>query len=332
MKLYRPRRLHKESKAVREPDLYRSICINITSIVVSLVMLVGTTFAWFSESITTGVSTITAGSVHAVTKYCTELPTGESTPNWQYVSTSTSLFGAKLNKGASQSVYLMLENKSENAIEYRFYFHDGVSTQVLNAEKNLGDYLTLSCGTADAVGNGFTLCNVTSSDGEDNNATDIEVTECTKNGKHFSVQIEAGKTKFVELKLTLADRTPADLGDNGIDLRLKIDITQVNGETNDETGMSVNASAVLNEGTTQPTQPTTPETNTNDTNTGDTDTNDTNNTGDNNTGDTNNPGETDETGTPGETGETNPTGDTGATEAESSTDPAPAAADPTPAE
>ena len=61
MAVYKPRRLRNETEPeqVREPSLYRSLCTSLLSTLLSLVMLVGTTFAWFTESITTGVYTIT---------------------------------------------------------------------------------------------------------------------------------------------------------------------------------------------------------------------------------------------------------------------------------
>lgn len=56
------KRLEKKTSDAREPSLYRSICTSIISTLLSLVMLVGTTFAWFTDSITSNVFTITASN------------------------------------------------------------------------------------------------------------------------------------------------------------------------------------------------------------------------------------------------------------------------------
>ena len=63
----RSKRLEKKTSDAREPSLYRSICTSIISPLLSLVMLVGTTFAWFTDSITSNVFTITAANVNTTT-------------------------------------------------------------------------------------------------------------------------------------------------------------------------------------------------------------------------------------------------------------------------
>ena len=72
MKMYRPHRLCPRNSKPKEPSLYRSLCVSILCMFLSTVMLVGTTFAWFDSSVTSAVSTITAGGLNVTTSYITQ--------------------------------------------------------------------------------------------------------------------------------------------------------------------------------------------------------------------------------------------------------------------
>lgn len=155
------KRLEKKTSDAREPSLYRSICTSIISTLLSLVMLVGTTFAWFTDSITSNVFTITAGNFPAKTYYWvgsgepTEFPSDETnreatTEGWQDVEENAAIFnGMQFNsEGSSQSpqtVYLALVNKSDqNAATCRFYF-ESVAESNSEGSNNIRDMLTFTC-------------------------------------------------------------------------------------------------------------------------------------------------------------------------------------------
>ena len=63
MKMYRPHRLCPRNSKPKEPSLYRSLCVSILCMFLSTVMLVGTTFAWFTDTASTGVNKIQAGNL-----------------------------------------------------------------------------------------------------------------------------------------------------------------------------------------------------------------------------------------------------------------------------
>ena len=63
MKMYRPHRLCPRDSKPKEPSLYRSLCVSILCMFLSTVMLVGTTFAWFTDTASTGVNKIQAGNL-----------------------------------------------------------------------------------------------------------------------------------------------------------------------------------------------------------------------------------------------------------------------------
>lgn len=123
MKMYRPHRLCPRNSKPKEPSLYRSLCVSILCMFLSTVMLVGTTMAWFSDSLQTGVYTITSASFSTTVYYCTDLSNANNTPNnWQRLNPSnTTMFGGgSLSSGGSQVVYLKLVNNSDMPLKYKF--------------------------------------------------------------------------------------------------------------------------------------------------------------------------------------------------------------------
>lgn len=138
MKMYRPHRLCPRNSKPKEPSLYRSLCVSILCMFLSTVMLVGTTMAWFSDSLQTGVYTITSAKFSTTVSYCTELSTAENTPNnWQRLNPSnTTLFGGgSLSSADGQVAYLKLVSNSTIPLKYKF---------TLNASEGNGNIDDLS--------------------------------------------------------------------------------------------------------------------------------------------------------------------------------------------
>lgn len=132
MKMYRPHRLYPRNSKPKEPSLYRSLCVSILCMFLSTVMLVGTTMAWFSDSLQTGVYTITSANFSTTVYYCTDLSNAEGVPNnWQRLNPgNTTLFGggslsSKVGQAGqdgqrSQVAYLKLVNNSNIPLKYKF--------------------------------------------------------------------------------------------------------------------------------------------------------------------------------------------------------------------
>lgn len=123
MKMYRPHRLCPRNSKPKEPSLYRSLCVSILCMFLSTVMLVGTTMAWFSDSLQTGVYTITSAKFSTTVSYCTELSSETNTPNnWQRLNPSnTTLFGGgSLSSNDGQVAYLKLVSNSTIPLKYKF--------------------------------------------------------------------------------------------------------------------------------------------------------------------------------------------------------------------
>lgn len=123
MKMYRPHRLCPRNSKPKEPSLYRSLCVSILCMFLSTVMLVGTTMAWFSDSLQTGVYTISSAKFSTTVSYCTELSSETNTPNnWQRLNPSnTTLFGGgSLSSNDGQVAYLKLVSNSTIPLKYKF--------------------------------------------------------------------------------------------------------------------------------------------------------------------------------------------------------------------
>lgn len=222
MATYKPRRLRNETEPeqVREPSLYRSLCTSLLSTLLSLVMLVGTTFAWFTESITTGVYTITAGNLSTVTSYCTDL----DNPNWQPLNESNiNLFGTMTfsNPNTPQTAYLMLENNSSNSVKYLISFlcsnekpgtlENSNSTNTTTSEEKLSNLMSFAYTVASDTNFG------TSESGK--------VPLGSSKDSPFSIFVEGSSTVYVKLDLTLNCNVTWKTNPS-IDLQLKLVITQ----------------------------------------------------------------------------------------------------------
>lgn len=227
MATYKPRRLRNETEPeqVREPSLYRSLCTSLLSTLLSLVMLVGTTFAWFTESITTGVYTITAGKLSTVTSYCKIL---SDPPTWKLLENGNEdLFSdmALSASNATQAAYLMLENNSSNPVKYLISFLcDSETAGTL--EKSVGTTTTTSEGKlSELMSFAYTVSNDTVFNEPENGTVTLDKSEYSP----FSILVQGNSHVFVKLELKLGNYDGTWAGEQTIKLQLKLVITQPGG-------------------------------------------------------------------------------------------------------
>lgn len=174
MTMYRPHRLCRKENKPKEPSLYRSLCISILSMFLSTVMLVGTTFAWFDSSVTSAVSTITAGGLNVSTSYITKntamtYATPTVTTNADDTTTTTTTYGEipdtawipfdgnggnpfgsiPFNSNDAQVIFLKLTNKGNSSVTYRLALNllgdTSVSANSGNTENSLSSLLRYGC-------------------------------------------------------------------------------------------------------------------------------------------------------------------------------------------
>lgn len=193
MKMYRPHRLYPRNSKPKEPSLYRSLCVSILCMFLSTVMLVGTTMAWFSDSLQTGVYTITSADFSTTVYYCTDLAGESGTNNWQRLNPgNTTMFGGGSLSGSSsyQTAYLKIVNASDIGLKYTLSI-----TGETTGEGSSTPPLSLAYKEVD---NEAGLNSAFTSPGE-NTFTDAST----------PITVPAKSTKFVALKLSLTNEPPA---------------------------------------------------------------------------------------------------------------------------
>lgn len=194
MKMYRPHRLCPRNSKPKEPSLYRSLCVSILCMFLSTVMLVGTTMAWFSDSLQTGMYTISSANFTVTTYFCSDLAGENGNNNWQRLNpgNATMFGGGSLSSGSYQTAYLKIVNDSNIDLKYTLTITDGTST----GEASSTLPLSLAYKVVDdeaALKTAFTSPGESSTQNGENTFTDA--------GTPFTVP--ENNTKFVALKLSL---------------------------------------------------------------------------------------------------------------------------------
>ena len=122
----------------------RTLALSIMAICLCCVMLIGTTFAWFTDTATSGLNHIQSGSLDLDVQYTLD---GET---WHPLDDATDLFGgedAKFEPGYTRVVAFRLKNKGNLAFKYRLTTNvaeEIPGTNVFGNEFKLSDYLETS--------------------------------------------------------------------------------------------------------------------------------------------------------------------------------------------
>ena len=128
----------------------KALIMSVLSMVLCIAMLIGMTFAWFTDTASTGVNKIQSGTLDVELQYSYDMN------EWKDATSSTKLFkdSTLWEPGVTEIVYLRVKNNGSLALKYTM----GLNSQVgfangvnVNGDTyNVGDYLML--GTATATG------------------------------------------------------------------------------------------------------------------------------------------------------------------------------------
>ena len=125
----------------------RALLTSVMALVMCVVMLVGTTFAWFTDTASTGVNKIQSGNLDVKLMYSTDMV------EWKEATEQTKLFNdnALWEPGHTQVVYLKVVNAGNLALKYEAGFSKNYTS---NRGKNVnGDWYRvdnyLKIGTAE---------------------------------------------------------------------------------------------------------------------------------------------------------------------------------------
>lgn len=119
----------------------RALLTSVLALVLSLAMLAGSTFAWFTDTASTGVNRIVSGNLDVGLEYW-----GGAESGWLTAENSEDLFdkNALWEPGYTQIVYLKVENNGNLALTYAMQItpvHETVGVNVDGEEFKLSDYI-----------------------------------------------------------------------------------------------------------------------------------------------------------------------------------------------
>lgn len=122
----------------------RALLTSVLALVLSLAMLAGSTFAWFTDTASTGVNRIVSGNLDVGLKYWGVGEDGQKT--WLTAEKSEDLFdkNALWEPGYTQIVYLKVKNNGNLALTYAMQItpvHETVGVNVDGEEFKLSDYI-----------------------------------------------------------------------------------------------------------------------------------------------------------------------------------------------
>ena len=116
----------------------KALLLSVISLLLCCTMLVGTTFAWFTDSVTSGKNQIVAGNLDIELDYW-------NGTEWKTVNGATELFTGNLwEPGHTEVVYLKMANKGTLALKYNLGINivsETEGTNVKNETFKLSDYI-----------------------------------------------------------------------------------------------------------------------------------------------------------------------------------------------
>lgn len=135
----------------------RALLTSVLALVLSLAMLAGSTFAWFTDTASTGVNRIVSGNLDVGLRYWGVGENGQK--RWLTAENSEELFdkNALWEPGYTQIVYLKVENNGNLALTYAMQItpvHETVGVNVDGEEFKLSDYIKFGWTTFTVDGDG----------------------------------------------------------------------------------------------------------------------------------------------------------------------------------
>ena len=131
----------------------RTLALSIMAICLCCVMLIGTTFAWFTDTATSGVNKIQSGNLDLNVEYTL------NGTDWQALTKDTQLFeGGLFEPGYTRVVAFRVKNAGNLALKYAVNMNlvsETNGTNVYDRTFKLSDYLTVNT-IADATAEQFT--------------------------------------------------------------------------------------------------------------------------------------------------------------------------------
>ena len=127
----------------------RALLTSVMALAMCVVMLVGTTFAWFTDTASTAVNKIQAGNLDVELEYSKDFK------EWKKVSDTTKVFedSTLWEPGRTEVVYLRVKNAGTLALKYTlgiYNLYNCTGKNVLGNKYSLSDYVKLGVAEPDA--------------------------------------------------------------------------------------------------------------------------------------------------------------------------------------
>ncbi len=137
----------------------RALLMSALSLLMCISMFIGSTFAWFTDSVTSANNVIQSGTLDVVLEYKTNW-----SDEWAPVNENTKLFkdGALYEPGYTEVVYLRVSNAGSLALKYMLSFNianEEGSINVYGDEFKLSDYLQIGSYYQDEYSSGANYAN-----------------------------------------------------------------------------------------------------------------------------------------------------------------------------
>lgn len=229
----------------------RALLTSVLALVLSLAMLAGSTFAWFTDTASTGVNRIVSGNLDVGLQYWGVGKDGKKT--WLTAENSEDLFdkNALWEPGYTQIVYLKVENNGNLALTYAMQItpvHETVGVNVDGEEFKLSDYIKFGWMKFTVDGDGTPVA-------LDREAAQTGVGDGAQLGKTLHRQAEQPMEAGAEELVALVAWMPEDVGNEAnystvqptIELSLKVLATQAAVES-DSFNNTYDEDAAANEG------------------------------------------------------------------------------------
>lgn len=229
----------------------RALLTSVLALVLSLAMLAGSTFAWFTDTASTGVNRIVSGNLDVGLQYWGVGEDGQKT--WLTAESSEELFdeNALWEPGYTQIVYLKVKNNGNLALTYAMQItpvRETVGINVDGEEFKLSDYIKFGWRTFTVDGAGAPVA-------LDREAAQTGVGEGAQLGKTLHRQVAEPMKAGAEELVALVAWMPEDVGNEAnystvqptIELSLKVLATQA-AEESDSFNNTYDEDAVDDEG------------------------------------------------------------------------------------
>ena len=128
----------------------RALLLSALAIVLCIAMLIGTTYAWFTDTASIAVNKIQSGNLGVQLEYSKDFT------EWKKVNDTTKLFeeSALWEPGRTEIVYLRVKNAGTLALKYTlgiYNLYNSTGKNVLGNKYRLSDYVKLGAVEADAA-------------------------------------------------------------------------------------------------------------------------------------------------------------------------------------